>query len=148
MNFCGVDPGRTGAIAVLNGEAALMSLIDMPWVGKDLDGQMLRQMLQELSPLRVAIEGQHAFPKQGASSAFTNGVGFGMLRGLVIALAVPHLVVTANVWKRAVGLAPGSDKHASRMVASRLFPLADLGRRADQGRADALLIAEYLRRLG
>lgn len=49
--------------------------------------------------------------------------------------------VRPTVWKRALGL--GKDKEASRLKAMQLFPSADLRRKKDQGRAEALLLAVY-----
>ena len=45
-----------------------------------------------------------------------------------------------------MGLASGSDKNASIVLASRLFPSASLARKKDDGRAEALLIAEWAHR--
>jgi crossover junction endodeoxyribonuclease RuvC len=53
--------------------------------------------------------------------------------------------VRPNVWKRSLGLL-GKDKEASRLKAMSLFPSAGLMRKKDHGRAEALLLAEYVRR--
>ena len=56
----------------------------------------------------------------------------------------PLLLITAAVWKRAMGLS--QDKAASLDKARLLFPDASLDRKKDHNRAEALLIAEYGRR--
>ncbi len=53
--------------------------------------------------------------------------------------------VRPSVWKPRMGV-PGSDKEKSRRKALALFPKADVLRKKDHGRADALLLAEDLRR--
>lgn len=97
--------------------------------------------------VRCVIEDQQAFPAQGRSSCFALGLNLGQWRGIVAVLGIPYEIVRPRVWQGAVlcGLPPG-DKGAHRTMAQRLFPAADLGSRKDQGRADALLIAEYARR--
>ena len=53
--------------------------------------------------------------------------------------------VPPNVWKQKMGLA-GKDKEASRLKALSLFPRAALSRKKDHDRAEALLMAEYVKR--
>lgn len=50
-----------------------------------------------------------------------------------------------GVWKEAFGLL-GADKDVSRKKAAALYPGADIARKMDHDRADALLLVEYLRR--
>jgi crossover junction endodeoxyribonuclease RuvC len=53
--------------------------------------------------------------------------------------------VVPTVWKKAMGLA-GKDKEAARLKACGLFPHAGLSLKKDHNRAEALLLADYLRR--
>lgn len=52
---------------------------------------------------------------------------------------------TPNVWKKSFKLT-GKDKESSRHLALKLFPKAAITRKGDHDRAEALLLAEYLRR--
>jgi hypothetical protein len=85
-------------------------------------------------------------PKQGVSSTFCTGYGYGLWIGIITALGLPWTAVRANTWKKAMlaGL-DKSDKNVSRVAAVRMFPqlAADLSRVSDHGRAEALLIAAY-----
>lgn len=58
---------------------------------------------------------------------------------------LPVLEVRPGVWKAEMGLLH-CDKEDSRKLALRLFPLADIKRKKDHNRADAILLTEYLRR--
>jgi crossover junction endodeoxyribonuclease RuvC len=58
--------------------------------------------------------------------------------------AVPLALFTAAVWKRSMGL--DSSKSVSLDKARLQFPTADLDRKKDHNRAEALLLAEYSRR--
>ena len=84
-------------------------------------------------------------PGQGTRSMFTVGVGFGAWLGLLAALQIPYTRVRPGVWKKAEGLGP--DKEQARLRAQQLFPGADLQRKRDHGRAEALLLAWWGRRL-
>ncbi len=72
---------------------------------------------------------------------FTVGVGFGVWLGVLSTLGLSYTRVRPAIWKRALGL--GKDKEASRLRVQQLFPGADLRRKKDHGRAEALLLAVY-----
>lgn len=139
----GIDPGKTGAIAALDNKGALLWVEDMTdltglgigsWLAERLDGELVRVCW---------VEQVHAMPKQGVTSVFTFGAGYGALLGALGALGIRTKLVTPNVWKRAARLS--SDKTASRQRAAELWPAdAHLFRRVkDDGRAEACLIAEH-----
>ncbi len=83
-------------------------------------------------------------PKQGIASSFLFGVGFGSILSVIQAMHVPLSFTTPGVWKRSYGLS--KDKHASLHKARLMFPTAELHLAKHDGRAEALLIAEFGRR--
>ena len=79
----GVDPGLTGALAILSTDGALELLADLPiirdrslaWV----DGSELQSLILGALQGRGAaaiVERVSAMPKQGVASSFQFGVGF------------------------------------------------------------------------
>ena len=89
---------------------------------------------------------------QGTTSMFSFGRGLGLWEGILAALAIPHLLVTPQVWKRAVLAGTSKDKPASIAFAQGLFPgVSPLPtprcRVPHDGLADALCPAEHGRRL-
>jgi hypothetical protein len=70
---------------------------------------------------------------------FTCGLGMGVWLGVLATLALPPTRVQPQIWKRALGL--GKDKEQARLRAMQLFPQADLRRKRDHGRAEAILLA-------
>ena len=137
----GIDPGVTGAIAVLRPEWEYSHVVeDMPSNPRDL-----WEMLKPWTMCHAIVEQAQAMPKQGVSSTFKTGYGYGVIIGVLASLGIPYETVTPSVWKRAMGL-QGKDKDASRSLARCYWPDAPLGRVKDHGRAEALLIAEYGRR--
>lgn len=147
MIVVGIDPGLTGAIAILeNGRAKLV--FDMP-IMKDgktnqVDGLALYNALLPVPDhAQVILEQVHAMPGQGVSSMFTFGGAYHAARVVVQCLGLRLHKVTPSKWKRIAGL--GKDKEAARTMAIELFPevAMDLQRKKDAGRAEALLIAHY-----
>ena len=97
----------------------------------------------------VILEAVHSLPKQGVASSFTFGEGLGMWKGIIAAYGLPLEMVSPQRWKKEIMADQGREKSASRYKAVQIFPqVADrLSRIKDDGRAEALLLAEYGRRL-
>lgn len=150
----GVDPGLTGAIAVLDPTGALVEVIDMPAADGHVFAAALAAQLQSIlsEPRSVGdgvtawVEDVHSMPGQGVASTFKFGRSVGVVVGVLGALAVPVRWVSPAQWKRASGL--GKDKGASRRRAQELWPdhASLFARVRDDGRAEAALIAMYGRK--
>lgn len=158
VNIIGIDPGLTGAIALLH--PIHLSVYDIPveytpgGKGRQICVPKLHGLVGHVSDFAVVavMERVRAMPrktggrevKMGAQSMFNFGDTFGCLR-TVAELGIASLtIVEPAVWKRRAGLI-GKDKDAARELAIELFPeLADqLKRKKDHGRAEALLIARF-----
>lgn len=144
----GIDPGLTGAAAVLEADGRYRTLFDLPVIRDRslawIDGDRLLSALLEAKgsdAAHVVIERVSAMPGQGVSSSFGFGMTFGSILAAVQALRLPLEFVTPGQWKRALGLA--ADKRAALDRARLLFPIADLSLAKHHGRAEALLIAHW-----
>jgi crossover junction endodeoxyribonuclease RuvC len=148
----GIDPGLTGAVALLEGDRAIR-VWDMPVVserrGKGVCAALLADILTEARDLssdrpEVVLERVGARPGQGVTSMFSFGRAAGIAEGVVGALGLPLKSVTPDAWKRRARLV-GKPKDAARTLAIELFPeiASELSRKRDGGRADALLLAYY-----
>lgn len=113
-----------------------------------IDEAALWALLHDSKPSVAVIEQPIAMPRQSAQSGLTTGYGFGLYIMALTALGIPYEVVRAQRWKAAMLDGTARDKAAALVVARRLFPGVEMGRRKDAGRAEALLIAEYRRRQG
>ncbi len=138
-----IDPGLTGAVAFYFPGAGVISVHDMPTVAGNVDAASLAETLKQMRPDIAIVEHVGAMPGQGVSSTFKFGCGFGIVQGVISALAIPAHLVTPSKWKRTLGL--DADKEKARALALRLWPArADLfGRKKDHGRAEAALLARY-----
>ena len=156
MKFIGIDPGLDGALAILP-DGILIDTPTLTVVGRGKSKKREYSVQQMAARLWLHTNGLetccalgkvHAMPGQGVTSMFSMGVGVGLWRGILAALNIPYEHPTPQKWKKVMLDGMGKGKDASRLRAIQLFPhLADqLSRKKDDGRADALLLAEYARR--
>lgn len=153
MKIIGIDPGATGAVAILDLVSQDLVVIDMP-IAKikrgprtvnQVDAVCLANLLRphvEEGDIAI-IEKVHSMPGQGVVSTFSFGRAAGILEGVLAALGVPFSLIPPATWTKAMRLYGGKD--GSRARAQELFPeKAHLfARKKDDGRADATLIACY-----
>jgi crossover junction endodeoxyribonuclease RuvC len=146
--FIGIDPGITGAIAAIDDQAQVELCADLPVIRSGklawIDANELTTLLMTARngrPARIIVERAQSMPGQGISSTFGYGVVLGSILAACQRIAVPLDLVPAAVWKRAMGL--DSQKAGSLDRARLQFPTAELDRKKDHNRAEALLIAEY-----
>ena len=174
--YVGIDPGMQGAVAALDDDGflgvwdtptltiskgktkkgnakhqhkyAAAQMVDI-LEGARFNHTALGMRTGTPSPCVIGLELVHSMPGQGATSMFSMGRGTGLWEGIIAALRLPSQQVTPQAWKKMLmGGETGKTKQASIVVAQRLFPKASafLSRKKDDGRADAILIAEYVRR--
>lgn len=143
MTFCGIDPGRGGAIAVIREDGSIATSV--------FNESAYRSVILSLAYNSLAIvEDVHAMPKQGVTSMFNFGYNKGWIMGALFSCGVSAQLVSPQKWKRAFGL--DNDKQKSIACASRLFPDANLFatprcKKPHDGICEALLMAEYGRRM-
>jgi crossover junction endodeoxyribonuclease RuvC len=153
--FVGVDPGISGAIAILNKDGEIVQLSDMPVtsvkVGSSTKNIVSPQALaDDLSILRdhrsiALIEKVASRPGQGVSSVFGFGRSLGVVEGVLAGMGIPVEMISPAVWTKAMRVNSGKD--GSRQRAMELWPkrAGDFKRVKDHGRAEASLIALYLK---
>ena len=130
----GIDPGSTGAIAVLEHRTPAR-VFDMPETIADL-----AMVIRSSEPDHVFVEYQQAFPGQGIASTGKLLQHYGSILGILAMTDANVVVLRPAAWKKSFGLS--SDKNASRLLAQDLFShiSSQLSRKKDHGRAEALLI--------
>ncbi len=151
MTIIGIDPGISGALGFLQDDGTLQCVLDMPVVklgtGSEIDVVNLLNLISMkilLWECRAIVETQSPQPSQGVVASFRMGRNFGQLCAVLDVLGIPWSEVRPAKWKKAMGVT--KDKSSSIVLARRLWPDAPLTRKKDDGRAEALLIAEWGRR--
>ena len=143
--YLGFDPGRDGAMAVI-GPHLITSAVAFD---KNAYVYGLSDLRRQFN-LFAVVEHVGAMPGQGVTSCFSFGESFGWLQGVLDAMRIPYELVRPQKWKKVFSCT--SDKNTSIEVAKRMFPEVDLRRtplcrKPHDGKAEALLIAEYARRI-
>jgi hypothetical protein len=165
--YIGIDPGLSGAVASI-ADNGCIQFFDAPTIevksGKKIRNEFvipemvkfLKSFLRDSYKPIAGLESVHSMPEQGISSAFRFGHGLGIWEGILSALEIPYTKITPQRWKKAMMPDMGKEKQASCLRSMQLYPheteqLQYIGRNKKtlyrDGRGDALLIAEYVRRV-
>lgn len=161
----GIDPGLDGAFALIDNQGRMVEILDTPTLvvkqkplRRDYDEHVIGSWLRKAAPQisMAGIERLGAFPGTSprqtpgsiATSNFRLGLSLGMLRGQLAALAIPFDLIAPQTWKSALMKGMPKEKAASILRAKQLCPDAaeHLTLKKHDGRADALLIAQYVLR--
>lgn len=154
MRILGVDPGGTGALALLDGPG-LVYVEDMPVFivkrGKgnkpELNVPALVELLKAWRPEVVWFERVGGMDGQSASAAFNFGRVAGAAEGVARATGARFEMESPHLWKKEMRLT-GKSKDDARAMATARWPAhaGDFRLKKHDGRAEAALIAEYGRR--
>ena len=150
--YIGIDPGSKGAMAIIDSEGNVADIIDID-NNVDTYSGLIIQFIDNLDKdFYVAVEDVCGRPGQScaANTTFMKLAGYAELVGYFI--ATDFLKVKPQVWKKHFGLIFPKDmsktekKHKSIELAKELFPaVADQLTASKDGRAEALLIARYMK---
>ena len=147
--YVGIDPGSKGAIAVVAGD--LVAIDDMPTL-EFLMNNTTGLKTNQGDRYRVAIEQVHPLPGQSCIASFTYGENFLLAKLIGMCYSASPVMVSPQRWKSFYGLKRSKDetkteyKRRSVEKARELFPqVADILKTSKDGRAEALLIANWLR---
>jgi crossover junction endodeoxyribonuclease RuvC len=151
MNLIALDPGLSGAIAILHN--GTITARPLPIAGKALDLGALTAIIRDAPPELAIVEKVHSMPRQGVSSTFKFGQGYGALLGITAAMGIPTELVTPQRWKGAILTGTCKDKDAAIAYCRRAFPQVELiqpgCRKPHDGVADALCLLQFgLREFG
>jgi crossover junction endodeoxyribonuclease RuvC len=152
MKIIGIDPGLSGAIAVLENNK-VKNIFDMPVMAegkknkRQLNSAQLVVLLKENindDETVVVVEQVNAMPGQGVTSMFNFGQTFGAIKGVCAALTLPIFFVRPAKWKKHFELI-NSSKDASRTKAIEMYPnlSEQLSKKKDVNKSDAILIARF-----
>ncbi|USN14540.1 ribonuclease H [Brevundimonas phage vB_BpoS-Papperlapapp] len=143
----GIDPGKNGALALIDTEVWTVAITDMPKEpgkgGKEaVSPAGVARLFDATAPDHVYIEDVWSSPQMGVVSAFNFGRNLGILEGASASRAM-LTKVRPQEWKTLTKTP--KDKNEARRRAMQVFPCAyDLFSRVkDDGRAEAAMIAFY-----
>lgn len=173
MNFVGIDPGLHGSIATISQIGAITAIpiptvaimknekkrtaydhIELKNIFRKMGESDCYAILEEQQPRPVYYKDKYGKEKrQGATSLYTTGCGFCMLKQVLVDFNIPHEIIPAKEWQKEFVISgkKGNTKTQSIQICKRLFPDLSLlptprSRKENDGLADAALIAEFGRR--
>ena len=153
MIIVGIDPGLSGAIAILE-DNKVLGIFDMPVMaeGKKNKRQLNSSQLVNIitdntdntQEIAVIVEQVNAMPGQGVTSMFNFGQTFGAIKGVCAALKLPIFFVRPSKWKKHFELI-NSSKDSSRTKVIEMYPSLSnqLSKKKDVNKSDAILIARF-----
>ncbi len=155
----GLDPGATGGICAISSDRSVAELIS----SSDLEHETceaIRRLVAKYDIQTAIVERVASFPGQGATSTFTFGRRYGLIRGVLLALSVPLRDVAPQTWQKVLGLSIDKSSNAgltedekkkkrtgrrkeqkskNYAYACSMFPTLDITKET----ADGVLLAEY-----
>jgi Holliday junction resolvasome RuvABC endonuclease subunit len=154
--FLGIDPGLSGALAVLNAQGELLHVHDLPTLEKGgfarrrIDPSRLREILSCAGvpcwlasnswPSLAAIESVGYRKGDGGASGASLAHSFGVCEGVLAGVGVRSVLrPPPAIWKKAMGL-NGAGKDGALARARDLWPSA-IFKRHDE--AEAALLARF-----
>ena len=153
MKIIGIDPGLSGAIAILE-DNKVLNIFDMPVMaeGKKNKRQLnsaqlvniIRDNTASTDEVAVVVEQVNAMPGQGVTSMFNFGQTFGAIKGVCAALNLPIFFVRPSKWKKHFELI-NSSIDSSRTKTIEMYPSLSnqLSKKKDVNKSDAILIARF-----
>lgn len=147
--YIGIDPGKNGGIAVLSKNGVVLECSDMP----DTPMEILQflQKYKNNSTVCVLEDVGQGMPGQSSSSTAKFARHNGHLEMALLSLEIKTIKCRPQKWEKTYSLG-SSSKHGKaewkRLLkerAQQLFP--QLGKKVTLKTCDALLIAEYCRKI-
>lgn len=154
MIAIGIDPGITGAIAMVNNHG-LQGLTDMPTavrsrgratVKNQVNGAALADLLKgwvsslngDRNEVTVFVELVNSMGGQGVASMFSIGHTCGIIDGVVSVLGYRHMVVTPGEWKLSHGLIVKRPHGSAGLTAAERAARKQAAKAASMDRARSL----------
>ena len=152
MKIIGIDPGLSGAIAVME-DNKVLNLFDIPVMSegkknkRQLNSALLVSLLKENivshEEVAVVVEQVNAMPGQGVTSMFNFGQTFGAIKGVCAALDLPIFFVRPSKWKKHFELINSSKDSVEQKLLKCIQNCPINSQKKDVNKSDAILIARY-----
>ena len=146
--YVGIDPGCvSGALGALDNQGNYLEAFDIEHRDKHILALVFKSRILSLvdpkEGAEICMEQVHSMPNQGVSSTFAFGRAVGVISAVCELSRWPVHLITPQRWKKHFHLS--ADKNESLDMARYYWPEAKLKLKKDGNKAEALLIAEYLR---
>jgi len=145
--FMGVDPGRTGAVGVIDSNYNFIAVVDCP-INKQTKMIDATEFARCLDPFRHQIikcylEKAQVMPHDAKTRAFGYGITYGTFKTILDLGGFFPIEVYPRTWKKFFHLS--ANKQLSLDLAKKMIHGAavHLKRKKDHNRAEAILLSAY-----
>lgn len=163
--YLGIDPGKQGAFVVLDENSTIIEKIGTPLIGKEYDRQSIVDILSSREFHKIGLENPSVIFGIGKSAVASLSHCVGLIEGIMIGLKVSFILIQPKEWQKEcwkhikvqkkVDGKTNDTKATSTLAATNLWSLEDFkvtnkgGKSVNHndGMIDAVLIAEYVRRM-
>lgn len=156
MITAGIDPGATGALAILDTETLAVTTWPLPVkqvkvnttkrarVDVEATINLLSYVAMIHEPQVVVVENPGGLPKQSAAAGYAFGFHCGVVTAAVAATGLRYHLVAPAKWKWGMGLRRSRKSH-SIVRATKIFPDSawQWDKQKLDGHAEAALMAYY-----
>jgi hypothetical protein len=156
--YLAVDNGKQGGIVAMSNDGTIVHHCVIPIVNKEYDINSILNTFSYIKDLATKkgenlvciLEKAVIYPGQGGKTNFTIGYQYGIMQGLLTALSIPFIIVTAQAWQKIVfkGMNQTHTKTASIDWCLRRYPhimwkKSDRCVKYHDGLTDACCMAQY-----
>lgn len=152
--FAGIDPGAVGGLAVIDSRGEYVAA--HRWDTKEPEKLYQALLIVKTLVPYIYLEQINVHPGEGIGNVVRNSAlveNVGIWKGFLMAAGLPWVLVHPGTWQAGLGLrnwqklqAKGINCHSPLSLARLMWPGAPLEHKADDGKAVALLLAEFARR--
>jgi hypothetical protein len=145
--YMGADPGKTGAVGIIDEDKNLITIIDCP-VNKITHQIEIDKFYNSIKPYigkikYCVLEKAQCMPHDAKTRAFSYGITYGIFKALLTICGFNPIEVYPKAWKKFFRL--GADKNLSINKAIKdikgAAPL--LARKKDHNRAESVLLSMF-----
>ena len=117
--FIGIDPGKSGGIAVINSETA--KVYACPRTVEDM-AVLMGLCLSDVSAyeVKVAVEKVWAFPTDGRRGSFSFGENYGQWQGILASHEIEPTYVTPKTWQSHFEIKKGLPKNVRKKILKQM----------------------------
>ena len=140
MRVLGIDPGRSGALCLLDTVTHTAVYSPIPWAGKLIDYCVLDQIMGSEYAGLIALEEVRGRGGWGATQTFTFGCNYGLILAWVGVRK--HILVPPKTWQNLAHLGAKGDTPKAKSLDSfnKINPTSKI---KNDGVIDAFHIARY-----
>lgn len=163
--YLGIDPGKQGAFVVIDENSNIIEKIGTPLIGKEYDRQSIISILTKYPYHKIGLENPSVIQGIGKSAVASLSHCVGLIEGMMLGSQMPFIMIAPKEWQKEcwkhikvqkkVGGKETDTKATSTIAAVNLWPkenfkITNIGnpsKNHNDGMVDAVLIAEYVRRM-